>query len=218
MFGYRGRVTIVVVNHSLSQVVTGLSEKAGTRRFLGDSVMPAGRADEGDVNKEAVTFARHILGEQGLSESGVEILFRVPVRSPKKQSLKSKYIPVTQYFFVAVMKEGIMFPLTRGALLGLDDLKFVHIPEALASWMLEPGTRVFKDGNNFTRKGGNVNRLNPFHALGLGEALILLREALHGKREGNGFRSMLATLPEYGVMSLEACIEEIKRAMIEQRV
>ncbi len=214
---FKGVVTVAVLSSGLDKVITGYCEKSNTRRLPSDETSARDHCGA-SLHKDAGQCVRRILRTHlRIPEHDLASLSLVSVKQPKVDEKRTGRVYVVQYFFLAVLKEHARpsFSLNRSS--DLASRNFVDVLAALASWQLDPGVRRNVDGARVW-SGGNRNRMNPYHALNLARSLVMLRDCIGDDPSGESFRQMLARLVDYGIPSLDRCIDEIGAAMVERRV
>ncbi len=215
---FKGVVTVAVLSSGLDKVIKGYCEKSNTRRLPSDETSARDHRNGASLNEDAGQCVRRILRTHlRIPEHDLETLSLVSVRQPKVNAKRTGRVYVVQYFFLAVLKEYARpsFSLNRSS--DIVSRNFVDVLTALASWQLDPGVRRNVDGAR-AWSGGNRNRMNPYHALNLARSLVILRDCIGDDPSGESFRQMLARLVDYGIPSLDRCIDEIGAAMVERRV
>lgn len=201
---FNGSAMVVLLSSDLKQVATGYCPHDKIRKFFGGKI--ESRDGEYNTSEEDVATAcamRELYAEAGIHQSNLTIIVPVHIRRWSRiDPISKKNVRIFQYFFLACLKEGIQLPTTVAEEDEMTDRKFLDILQVLTSWSLPIG---------------DVERINPIHAIGLMRCLHFLEEKFSGDRRFESFFQMLAHLYNAGIHR-DSYITQIEDTMLREHL
>lgn len=211
-----GRNSSVVIpfSHDFLKVVTGYASFPNVRRFYADNFVLKEKFDVEEEKRSSRKYAVTALQEQaGIRERNLITLSRVGyVRNRHIHSSRSDVKQVSrQHFFVAVLPSGVVIPKISYDE-GLTQCAFLDVLTVLQSAKYDHGEMRETRSNSRNWVGGDPNRTNPQHVIGLVYALKELQQVFYRHAGFEAFTAMMDTIAVSGI-NLDTYAEEIRTEM-----
>jgi hypothetical protein len=194
-------VVVFLFSYDLLSVVTGFYPKTNMRKGIGGIIEDCDIA-EGDSNEKVImkSALRHLYDKAGVVEQDLQGIFAIDYSRLNKPNHECDPGKVSkQYYLVAIANSEFALPQFVSKYT-LTDRRFANLKTVLTSWKRKRATKKFTgDGKKFIWIGGDPERVDLHHVIGLVHALRDVRDLVYGEEVGVPFRRLLHQLEREGV-------------------